>query len=44
MDQGEAAWTQPYYSSYLNRYIISYLRPIYKDGVMVAIVGIDIDF
>ena len=44
MDQGEAAWTQPYYSSYLNRYIISYRRPIYKDGVMVAIVGIDIDF
>lgn len=28
----------------MNRYIISYLRPIYKDGVMVAIVGIDIDF
>lgn len=44
MDQGGAAWTQPYYSPYLNRYIISYLRPIYKDGVMVAIVGIDIDF
>lgn len=44
MDQGGDAWTQPYYSSYLNRYIISYLRPIYKDGVMVAIVGIDIDF
>ena len=44
MDQGGAAWTQPYYSPYLNRYIISYLRPIYKDGTMVAIVGIDIDF
>lgn len=44
MDQGKAAWTQPYYSPYLNRYIISYLRPIYEGGVMVAIVGIDLDF
>lgn len=44
MDQGKAAWTQLYYSPYLNRYIISYLRPIYEGGVMVAIVGIDLDF
>ncbi|WP_278503882.1 sensor domain-containing diguanylate cyclase [Mitsuokella multacida] len=44
MDQGKAAWTQPYYSPYLNRYIISYLRPIYEGGVMVAIVGVDLDF
>lgn len=44
MDQGKAAWTQPYYSPDLNRYIISYLRPIYEGGVMVAIVGIDLDF
>lgn len=44
MDQGKAAWTQPYYSPYLNRYIISYLRPIYEDGVMVAIIGVDLDF
>lgn len=44
MDQGKASWTQPYYSPYLNRYIISYLRPIYEGGVMVAIVGIDLDF
>lgn len=44
MDQGKAAWTRPYYSPYLNRYIISYLRPIYEDGVMVAIIGVDLDF
>lgn len=44
MDQGKAAWTQPYYSPYLNRYIISYLRPIYEGGVMVAIIGVDLDF
>lgn len=28
----------------MNRYIISYLRPIYEDGVMVAIIGVDLDF
>lgn len=44
MEQGEAAWTRPYYSPYLKRYIISYLSPVYKGGVMVAILGVDMDF
>lgn len=44
MDEGQASWTHPYYSTYLNRYIISYLSPVYKDGVMVAIIGVDLDF
>lgn len=44
MDEGKASWTQPYYSTYLKRYIISYLSPVYKDGVMVAIIGVDLDF
>lgn len=44
MDEGQASWTQPYYSTYLKRYIISYLSPVYKDGVMVAIIGVDLDF
>lgn len=44
MDEGQASWTRPYYSIYLKRYIISYLSPVYKDGVMVAIIGVDLDF
>ena len=44
MEEGQASWTQPYYSTYLKRYIISYLSPVYKDGVMVAIIGVDLDF
>lgn len=43
-EQGQAAWLAPYYSEALQRYIISYVCPVYKQGVMVAILGIDLDF
>ena len=44
MEQGQAAWTGPYYAPTLDRYIISYMSPVYRDGIMVAIVGVDLDF
>ena len=37
-------WTNPYYNSDLNEYVISYGLPVYKNGKFIAVVGMDIDF
>lgn len=39
-----ATWMNPYLNSNINVYMISYVVPIYMDGVSVGIVGMDIDF
>ncbi|MFV0636591.1 diguanylate cyclase domain-containing protein [Mitsuokella sp. WILCCON 0060] len=44
MEQGQAAWSGPYYAPTLDRYIISYMSPVYCNGIMVAIIGVDLDF
>lgn len=37
-------WMDPYYNANVNIYMISYVVPIYIDGVSVGIIGMDIDF
>ena len=37
-------WMDPYLNANINVYMISYVVPIYIDGVSVGIVGMDIDF
>lgn len=44
VQNGEATWMDPYLNSNINVYMISYVVPIYVDGVSVGIVGMDIDF
>lgn len=44
VQNGEATWMDPYLNSNIDVYMISYVVPIYVDGVSVGIVGMDIDF
>lgn len=37
-------WMDPYLNENINIYMISYVVPLYVDGVSVGIVGMDIDF
>lgn len=37
-------WMDPYFNANVNIYMISYVVPIYVDGVSVGIIGMDIDF
>lgn len=37
-------WMDPYFNANVNIYMISYVVPIYIDGVSVGIIGMDIDF
>lgn len=37
-------WMSPYFNANVNIYMISYVVPIYIDGVSVGIIGMDIDF
>lgn len=37
-------WMDPYYNANVDIYMISYVVPIYVDGVSVGIIGMDIDF
>lgn len=43
VSRGEPAWISPYIDEYPNKLIISYVVPIYKDGTLVGVVGMDID-
>lgn len=40
---GEKIWMKPYYND-RGIYVISYVVPIYKNGVFVGVVGMDIEF
>jgi len=37
-------WMDPYLNENINVYMISYVIPLYMDGVSVGIIGMDIDF
>lgn len=43
MDQGTPAWIAPYRNQPMNMLVISYIVPVYKNGVPIGIVGMDID-
>ncbi len=39
-----ATWLDPYMNANINVYMVSYVVPIFKDGVSIGVVGMDIDF
>lgn len=44
VEKGEPIWMEPYYNKNNNIYMISYVEPIYQNGHLIGIVGMDIDF
>lgn len=44
IDAGRPVWMLPYQNRNINIYMISYVAPIYLNGDLVGIVGMDIDF
>ena len=44
VNAGRAVWMSPYYNESVDIYMISYVVPVYKDGVLLCVVGMDIDF
>lgn len=44
VNNGGPTWMDPYLNENINVFMISYVVPIFKDGVSLGIVGMDIDF
>ena len=44
LENREAMWIEPYYSDKCGSMVISYVVPIYKDEILIGVVGIDMDF
>ncbi|MBO5279190.1 MAG: methyl-accepting chemotaxis protein [Lachnospiraceae bacterium] len=44
VENGAPLWMDPYLNENINVYMISYVVPLYVDGVSVGIIGMDIDF
>lgn len=44
VNNGAPTWMAPYYNDNVGIYMISYVVPLFRDGVNVGIVGMDIDF
>lgn len=40
----KAVWLPPYYNKNTRRYTISYCVPYYKNGVLIAVIGMDFNF
>ncbi|MBR2927700.1 MAG: diguanylate cyclase [Oscillospiraceae bacterium] len=41
---GHAIWVEPYMNEEMGVYVTSYVVPIYRDGTLIGVVGMDIDF
>ncbi|WP_026664724.1 diguanylate cyclase [Butyrivibrio sp. FC2001] len=41
---GEPTWMDPYYNALVDKKLISYIVPLYENGVLFGIAGMDIDF
>ena len=41
---GEATWLAPYYNENIDVYMISYVVPLYKNGILIGVAGMDINF
>ncbi len=37
-------WMEPYYNRNIDRWLISYVIPMFKDDKMIAVIGMDFDF
>ena len=44
VNNGSAIWMDPYYNDNVGIYMISYVVPLFRDGVNVGVLGMDIDF
>lgn len=44
VNNGKPTWMAPYHNDNVNIYMISYVVPLYKDGINLGILGMDIDF
>lgn len=44
VNNGKPTWMSPYYNDNVDIYMISYVVPLFSDGVNIGIVGMDIDF
>ena len=44
LENRKALWIEPYYSDKCDSMVISYVVPIYKEDVLIGVVGIDMDF
>ncbi|QZY56111.1 cache domain-containing protein [Crassaminicella profunda] len=43
IQKGRGVWSEPYEETDINKEIISYTEPIVKDGVLIGVVGMDMD-
>lgn len=41
---GKPTWILPYYDENINGYMISYVVPLYKDGEVLGVLGMDVDY
>ncbi len=41
---GYSTWTEPYYNSNIDVYMISYIIPIYIKGELLGVIGMDVDY
>lgn len=44
VEKGGPVWLEPYWNKNTESYIISYEVPLYKDGMLLGVAGMDIDF
>lgn len=42
LQRGRPSWLEPYHNDTLNQDIVSYVTPIYKAGMLIGVVGMDI--
>ena len=41
---GSGVWVQSYFNANVNVHMISYVKPIYKDGIFIGVAGMDLSF
>lgn len=44
VDNGGATWMMPYHNENTDGWIISYVVPLYKDDVLIGVIGMDVSF
>ncbi|MCI5936695.1 MAG: diguanylate cyclase [Eubacterium sp.] len=43
IESGKATWLQPRYKEDIDCYVISYVIPVFKDGIPICVIGMDLD-
>ncbi len=44
IDEGKPMWIRPYFNKNQQKYLVSYVYPVYVNGVFVCSLGMDLDF